>query len=87
MGAVEPGRRAGEELTPETFAAYVGGDRERPPLRLDAAVVRHGARRPYVAVCNSIVTATQWDGETCVPVRETFSGVDLVAGTELKPGP
>ena len=42
---------------------------------------------PYTAVCNSKVSLTQWDGtklETVIPV---FSGIDLVAGTELKPGP
>jgi len=42
---------------------------------------------PYVAVCNSQVNATQWDGEQLVPVRSRFTGLDLVAGTELKPGP
>ncbi len=41
----------------------------------------------YIAVCNAEVSATQWDGEQLVPVRSRFSGIDLVAGTELKPGP
>ena len=45
------------------------------------------APAPYVAVCNSEVSATQWDGEQLVPVRSRFTGLDLVAGTELKPGP
>ena len=45
------------------------------------------APKPYIAVCNGEVSATQWDGTQLVPVRERFSGVDLVAGTELKPGP
>jgi branched-chain amino acid transport system substrate-binding protein len=45
------------------------------------------APAPYVAVCNAEVSATQWDGEQLVPVRSRFSGLDLVAGTELKPGP
>ncbi len=38
---------------------------------------------PYVAVCNSLVSASQWDGSTLVPVKGDFSGLDLVAGTEL----
>ena len=45
------------------------------------------APTPYTAVCNSKVSLVQWDGtdfETVIPV---FSGIDLVAGTELKPGP
>ena len=29
----------------------------------------------------------QWDGETLNVVVPVFSGLDLVAGTELKPGP
>ena len=43
--------------------------------------------RGTTAVCNSEVSATQWDGEKLVPVRDRFTGLDLVAGTELKPGP
>ncbi len=38
---------------------------------------------PYVAVCNSIVTASQWDGEKLVVKRQNFSGLGLVKGTEL----
>jgi branched-chain amino acid transport system substrate-binding protein len=45
------------------------------------------APKPYIAVCNAEVSATQWDGTQLVPVEPRFSGVDLVAGTELKPGP
>ncbi len=30
---------------------------------------------------------TQWNGETLEPVIPVFAGIDLVAGTELKPGP
>ena len=44
------------------------------------------APAPYVAVRNSLVTATQWDGEHWC-LRERFSGLDLIAGTELRPGP
>jgi branched-chain amino acid transport system substrate-binding protein len=38
---------------------------------------------PYIAVCNSTVTATQWDGTSLKTVRENFSGLGLVKGTEL----
>lgn len=38
---------------------------------------------PYVAVCNSTVTATQWDGEKFIPIKENFSGLALIKGTEL----
>jgi branched-chain amino acid transport system substrate-binding protein len=42
---------------------------------------------PYVAVCNTINSISQWDGTNLVPVKDGFSGADLVAGTELQPGP
>jgi branched-chain amino acid transport system substrate-binding protein len=77
---------SGEELTPTTFRDYVAKtDNEHlygsTPLSCSAAPP------PYVAVCNTINTVTQWDGTNLVPVREQFSGADLIAGTELKPGP
>ncbi len=42
---------------------------------------------PYVAVCNSVSPWRKWDGTGLVPVKAPFSAADLVAGTELKPGP
>jgi branched-chain amino acid transport system substrate-binding protein len=45
------------------------------------------APTPYVAVCNSDATVSQWDGTNLVQVADRFTGIDLVAGTELKPGP
>jgi branched-chain amino acid transport system substrate-binding protein len=45
------------------------------------------APAPYIAVCNAVVNATQWDGDSLVPIRDNFSGIDLLAGTEIKPGP
>jgi len=45
------------------------------------------APTPYVAVCNAQVSATKWDGTKLVTVKDRFSGIDLVAGTEIKPGP
>ena len=41
---------------------------------------------PYVSVCNSTVTATQWDGEKYNVVAKDFSGLHLIAGTELDLG-
>ena len=46
-----------------------------------------GAPEPYVAVCNSQVSITQWDGTKLKTVEPLLSGIDLVAGTEIKPGP
>ena len=63
---------AATDGTAETF----GG----APLNCQAAPV------PYVAVCASDVGVKQWDGASLVPVIDLLSGLDLVAGTELRPG-
>jgi len=41
------------------------------------------ANAPYVAVCNSTVTASQWDGAKLNPKRQNFSGLYLIKGTDL----
>ena len=41
------------------------------------------AVKPYVAVCNSTVSASQWNGKALKQVRENFTGLNLVAGTGL----
>jgi branched-chain amino acid transport system substrate-binding protein len=76
----------GEELTPESFAAFVAAS-ENEHLYGSTPLSCATAPPPYVAVCNSISTVMQWDGENLVPVRENFSGAELIAGTELQPGP
>ena len=78
--------QSGDELTAESFAAYVGAT-ENDHLFGSTPLSCATAPPPYVAVCNSISSVMQWDGENLVPVRENFSGADLIAGTELKPGP
>ena len=45
-----------------------------------------GAPTPYIAVCSSPISVAQWDGEKLVTVIDSLSGLDLVAGTELRPG-
>ena len=45
-----------------------------------------GAPQPYVAVCGSSISVGQWDGEKIVTVVERLNGLDLVAGTALRPG-
>jgi branched-chain amino acid transport system substrate-binding protein len=53
-----------------------------PPLNCAAAPA------PYIAVCSSEVSMEQWDaaGKTLVNVIPSYTGIDLVAGTELRPG-
>ena len=45
-----------------------------------------GAPAPYVSVCNAAVGANVWDGEQLELIIDEFTGLDLVAGTELRPG-
>jgi branched-chain amino acid transport system substrate-binding protein len=42
-----------------------------------------GAPKPYVSVCNSEVTATQWNGTGYDLKRSDFSGLYLIKGTAL----
>ncbi len=46
-----------------------------------------GAPAPYIAVCSSEIAMDQWDAATksIKNVIPAFSGLDLVAGTELRP--
>ncbi len=46
-----------------------------------------GAPEPYISVCSSAASVTRWTGEELEPVEDFISGLDLVAGTELRPGP
>lgn len=72
--------------TGQEFFAYVGST-ERDHMFGTTPLACKSAPAPYIAVCNTISTVAQWDGESLVPVRSDFSGADLIAGTELKPGP
>jgi branched-chain amino acid transport system substrate-binding protein len=77
---------SGEEVTAEAYeAALAATDNTHAFASTPLSCAQ--APEPYIAVCNALVTANQWDGETFVPIRTTFSGIDLVAGTELRPGP
>lgn len=76
----------GEPPTGAEFFEYVGGT-ERDHMFGTTPLGCASAPPPYVAVCNTISTVAQWDGTGLVPVRSDFSGADLIAGTELKPGP
>lgn len=76
----------GEPPSGEDFFAYVGAT-ERDHMFGTTPLACASAPPPYIAVCNSISTVAQWDGEGLVPVRSDFTGADLIAGTELKPGP
>jgi branched-chain amino acid transport system substrate-binding protein len=77
---------AGDELTSESFDTAIAATDNAHSFG-STPISCSAAPAPYVAVCNSLVNATQWDGEALVPVRERFNGVDLIAGTELMPGP
>jgi len=78
--------RGGEEFSPDSLSEAYGSTAGHhtfgsTPLSCSTA------QEPYTAICNAIVTVSQWDGTNLVPVRERFTGADLVAGTEIKTGP
>jgi branched-chain amino acid transport system substrate-binding protein len=77
---------AGTDVTPDNFAAAIAGTTSQHAFGSTPLACK-SAPKPYIAICNSIVTASQWDGTNLTPVKEKFSGIDLVAGTELQPGP
>ena len=66
----------------EAFAATDGSAETFGGAPLNCA----GAPAPYVAVCASDVAVKQWDGEKFVDIIDVLTGLDLVAGTELRPG-
>ncbi len=78
-----------DEVTGEAigaaFAATDGSDPTFGGSPLNCAA----APEPYVSVCSAPITINQWDGAELVPVLDgvTISGLDLVAGTEILPGP
>jgi branched-chain amino acid transport system substrate-binding protein len=71
----------GQSLS-DAFAATDGSAPAFGGSPLDCA----GAPAPYIAVCSSPISVSQWDGEKLVTVIDSLSGLDLVAGTELRPG-
>jgi branched-chain amino acid transport system substrate-binding protein len=77
---------AGGEVTGQTIAdAFAATD--NTPIYSSTPLNCAIAPAPYVAVCNSTVGVTQWDGDNLQPVVPELSGLDLVSGTELLPGP
>jgi branched-chain amino acid transport system substrate-binding protein len=70
------------EAIGEAFAAT-----EEVPVFGSTPISCASAPEPYLSTCNTVVNVLQWDGTTLVPVVPELSGVDLVAGTELLPGP
>ena len=76
------GEVTGQALS-EAYAATDGTQPSFGGSPLDCA----GAPAPYVAVCSSPISVNQWDGEKLVNITPFLSGLDLVAGTELRPGP
>ncbi len=76
----------GGELTPDTFHQQIAGTSDNH-IYGSVPFGCADAKAPYVAVCNSKVSLQQWDGEKLNSVIPVFSGTDLIAGTELKPGP
>jgi branched-chain amino acid transport system substrate-binding protein len=74
------------DLTPDAFKAQFRATKDNHifgsvPFGCADAV------EPYVAVCSTKVAFQQWDGTQINVIVPNYSGVDLIAGTELTPGP
>ncbi|MGA9277994.1 ABC transporter substrate-binding protein, partial [Ilumatobacter sp.] len=86
MNIWEMANQADGEVTGQSIEdAFAATDGTYPTfggLPLDCA----GAPAPYVAVCSSASSVSQWNGTESVSVISELSGLDLVAGTELRPG-
>lgn len=67
-------------------AGYAATDGTQPSFG-NSPLNCKGAPTPYISVCGSSVAISQWDGEKLVTVVDRLSGLDLVAGTALRPGP
>ena len=91
MGLWAPGqpgrrrRRGGDAAT--SLREYVAATDERAHVRHDAAVVRRGAGAVRRHLQHASTPSPSGTATNLVPVQEDFSGADLVAGTELRPGP
>jgi branched-chain amino acid transport system substrate-binding protein len=76
------------DVTGQAIADVIGATDGTVPTFGGPPLNCAGAPAPYIAVCSSEVSMTQWDAaskslETLIP---QFTGIDLVAGTELRPG-
>ena len=78
--------REGEELTPEGLAAAYAATEDRHMFG-STPISCATAPEPYTAVCNSMVVANVWDGDSLESVGEPFTGIGLVAGTEIMTSP
>ena len=76
----------GGELTPEAFKTQMGATSDNH-IYGSVPFGCADAPAPYTAVCNSKVSLSQWDGTKLNTVIPIFSGIEIIAGTELKPGP
>jgi branched-chain amino acid transport system substrate-binding protein len=76
----------GTEVTGDNLAAAYK-DTTDQHLYASTPLACAKAPAPYIAVCNSDASVSQWNGSELVPVVDRFSAIDLVAGTPLKPGP
>jgi branched-chain amino acid transport system substrate-binding protein len=72
-------------LDPVAFAEVMGATEDHHAYLSSGISCADGAdNAPYVSVCSTLVTATQWDGQQLVQVEEEFSGFSLLEGTELE---
>jgi branched-chain amino acid transport system substrate-binding protein len=77
---------SGAEVNAETISEAFASTANEPAFG-STPISCSDAPEPYISSCNTVVSIDQWDGDALVNVIPELSGVDLIAGTELKPGP
>jgi branched-chain amino acid transport system substrate-binding protein len=76
----------GGELTPQTLREQISSTSDNH-INGSVPFGCADAPAPYTAVCNSKVGMQTWDGEKLEIDIPVFSGIELLTGTELQPGP
>ncbi|MEM9037937.1 MAG: ABC transporter substrate-binding protein [Actinomycetota bacterium] len=75
------------DVTGEAIAAGFAATDGTQPSFGNAPLDCANAPAPYVAVCSSPISVSQWVGTQLNEITPLLSGIDLVAGTELRPTP
>ena len=82
MAIWQMANQLGKKLTGPALTKLLEGTTKQHSFA-NTGIACKKAVKPYVSVCNSIVSASQWNGKALKQVRENFSGLNLVAGTDL----
>jgi branched-chain amino acid transport system substrate-binding protein len=72
----------GSKLTGPALTKYIEGTTKFHTFASTGLSCKK-AVSPYIAVCNSTVSASRWNGKALKEVKANFTGLGLIAGTDL----